>query len=114
MGRTLIGDAGETTSYAEKLSLTDAQALADLALEELLRTFSSWRKRPKITVVYTGRLLQSLYGRLEPGGRTMTIHKLGENAGTVLHEVCHFDSRGHGARFKELHAHLLQWWHSSP
>ncbi len=65
-----------------------------------------------VRVKFTGRDTTQRWGTYDSAVKLIAINRLGENYGTVLHELAHFkDSSGkHGGYFKHIHEQLIEMW----
>jgi len=64
-----------------------------------------------IRVIFSGRKTRRFYGRCEHEKGTnnhfITLHRIGENVGTLLHELAHVEQSGHKQPFKNVHAAVV-------
>ena len=78
----------------------EAQKLADLACKAM-----GWKK---FRVTFTGENMLRLNGRVR--GDDMTIHRKGETAACILHELAHTEGRMHNSEFQEAQMRVVTWF----
>lgn len=106
----LIGDhpsMGTKLYYNTLRTQEDAQAMVDLLTEHL-----NLGHYPigKVKVIFTKRITKHRYGLFFRHLMLIKIHKIGQNEGTILHELAHIVDPGHGKIFKAMQLHLKTLW----
>jgi hypothetical protein len=102
-----IGDcASASTIYAE---LRDVWFSSESEAQELTDRICADLGYDKIRVKFSKRDTRRRRGTAIYGDRKIRLNKIGETAGTLLHEIAHFGSIGdhHGRIFKSVHAQIL-------
>jgi len=106
--RRLIGDCAgvDHMSYQTPITQEKAQEMVDLLLAAL-------GFKVQVKVRFTGYRTKSRYGTLNrrPAWYDMTIYKIGENEGTILHELAHLKGCRHDRTFKDFQKQLIDLWY---
>jgi len=108
--RRLIGDGTKTIGYNETIDNKTAQKIADMLCSKM-----NWNK-VKISfsklehIVYTKEKKEPRHiaGEFLHSKNEILLHKDGENIGTLLHELAHYNvKRVHNNRFKQNQKKLI-------
>jgi len=106
MTRRLIGDARESWLYDCRIDQWEAQQLADIE-----HRHNDLMNGTKPVVIYSGRRTERRYGSCRIATGEIRLNSMGENLGTLAHELAHLNYTGrrwHDQAFKECHLSILQ------
>ena len=104
--RVLIGDSRFTALYEVKITQSEAQVIVNKSLAK----FFGINSRENVLVRFTGRHTLYRHGKYDVSKHTIICNAIGENVGSVLHELTHAFFLGHGKDFKGVHNKLLSIW----
>lgn len=108
--RGLIGDAVSRPDLYAVPIRTEAEAAALIKL--LYGTNGRTLPMGYVNVTFTGKSTRWVHGRCIPQPRPfyfeIRLNRIGENVGTLLHELGHLAQLGHGPKYKYAHLKLVE------
>lgn len=92
-----------TNLYSFPIDEVGAQILVDQTCKAM-----SWNHVP--IVKFSGLETTKMWGTFTRSTMVIRINQLGENYGTVLHELTHLVANEHGYHFKAVELELWEMW----
>ena len=106
MIKKLSGDIEGTKGYDEQLtSIKLAQTISDIVCSK-----NKWNW---VHIKFSNRETKETMGYFNYDTHTIVLNKGGENIGTLIHELSHYNAKGHKKRFKNNQKRIITFLYKS-